>query len=291
MTVGAWAVASAAAHGQISPRRPVIAPNALPAANCPPPRDSVYDATVAVSTIRRNARTAVVSVCLGIAPRLAGVARYAGTLNFSTSLAAFDSATHPSGGARDVDASRPGVISFAGARPSGLTAGALLTVRLRLLRPGVMPPVTLKITELQTTTGASAIQQLWVQDRAPIRVQARRPGGVPLDVPTTTPADSAPRISAIDRQTVTAAIVETGQMINVTIGGANFDRTNNTVMFGPVPITDLPAELGVLIRFAIPATYPTTGGASPMKVGAGDFPITVRNSHGTSNAVVFHITP
>src|SRR5258708_35276706 len=229
MTVGAWAVASAAAHGQISPRRPVIAPNALPAANCPPPRDSVYDATVAVSTIRRNARTAVVSVCLGIAPRLAGVARYAGTLNFSTSLAAFDSATHPSGGARDVDASRPGVISFAGARPSGLTAGALLTVRLRLLRPGVMPPVTLKITELQTTTGESAIQQLWVQDRAPIRVQARRPGGVPLDVPTTTtPADSAPRISAIDRQTVTAAIRENRQRINLTIRGANLDPTHNT---------------------------------------------------------------
>ena len=154
-----------------------------------------------------------------------------------------------------------------------------------------MPPVALKITDLQTTTGASAMPQLWVQDRAPIRVQAHRPGGVPLERPTTPTVDSTPRITAVDRQSVTAAIMATGQMVNVTIGGANFDRTNNTVMFGPVSITNVPAELGVLIRFAVPTTYPSRAGSPPVMISAGDYPITVKNSHGTSNAVVFHITP
>lgn len=278
-------------HGQISPRRRLVIPSALPPATCPAPRDSAYSATVAVSPVARNARTAVATVCLGVAPMLTSVARYAGTLRFPTSMAVFDSASLPVGAAQDVDASTPGVVGFSGDQPSGLPTGALLSVRLRLLKPGVMPVVALRITDLQTT-GESAIPLLWVQDRAPFRLLPRRPGGggVRLDRPTTSAEDSTPRISALDRLSVAAGIMETGQMVNVTIGGANFDRTNNTVMFGPVAIANLPAELGVLIRFAVPTTTPSGGGAAPIMLGAGDYPITVKTSHGTSNAIVFHIT-
>ena len=281
-------LASGSASGQIRSRQPVVGANDMTPASCPAPRDTVYDATIVLPSIARNARTAVVTICLNAATTRPGISSYAGRLTFPPGVIAFDSASPTLGGVRTASLAGPGVLRFAGSHPSGFSSGAILAVRLRLLRQGFLSPLGLTLADLRTLDGRSAMPHLWVQGRAPFRVEARRPGGgVRIARPL---ADSTPRLSSLDRVTVGSSQLSSGQVVTLTIFGSNFDHAGNIVMFGPVTIAGL-ASNGSTIKFAVPAEFEAQRGAPPMAMIPNEYQITVKTSHGTSNALHFRIIP
>ena len=82
-------------------------------------------------------------------------------------------------------------------------------------------------------------------------------------------------------------VVREGQPNAVTIRGARFDATANTVTVGPVTLTAISSRSGgTVITLTLPQRVPSGGGAAPMLWNAGRYPLTVSNTRGTSVPVM-----
>ena len=82
-------------------------------------------------------------------------------------------------------------------------------------------------------------------------------------------------------------VVREGQPNTVTIRGARFDATANTVTVGPVTLTAISSRnSGTVIALTLPERVPSGGGAAPMLWSAGRYPLTVSNTRGTSVPVM-----
>jgi hypothetical protein len=261
----------------------VIQQVGLTMSTCPAATDTVYDATVVPpSSHSVSDRTAIFTLCIAISPRLAPLASFDGQLEFPTALATFDSASIVPGIAGSAIVTSPGIIHVTASRPSGLTNGQVLAVRLKLLHPGTMPALALTLSDVRTVNGTSAVSQVWVQGKAPSRRGNR--GGRQA-------ADLTPRLTSLDRRTITNSRLTAGESVMVTILGANFDRTGNTVLFGPISIGDLSSSDGTTLRFTVPMWRQPRNGGQTMSLVPDDYPVTVVTREGTSNVLRFRIMP
>ncbi|HUQ81662.1 MAG TPA: hypothetical protein VM076_11010 [Gemmatimonadaceae bacterium] len=102
-----------------------------------------------------------------------------------------------------------------------------------------------------------------------------------------TGGESGPRIEKISPDSVNTS---QGQVIEVTLSGSGFDATENTVAVGPVTLTRLASgDDGRTLRFTVPLTMSSGGGAPPMPLRGSRFQVTVTTPRGVSNAVALAI--
>jgi len=76
----------------------------------------------------------------------------------------------------------------------------------------------------------------------------------------------------------------------VTIRGTGFMPGGNVVRFGPVTLPPMSSPDGSRIMFYVPKAMPLRGEVPPAGLTPGDYPVTVTNSAGTSNALSFRLT-
>ena len=76
----------------------------------------------------------------------------------------------------------------------------------------------------------------------------------------------------------------------VTIRGTGFMPAGNVVRFGPVTLPAVSSPDGSRIMFYAPKAMPSRGEVPPAGLTPGDYPVTVTNSAGTSNALSFRLT-
>ncbi len=80
--------------------------------------------------------------------------------------------------------------------------------------------------------------------------------------------------------------------IEVTIEGLGFAEAGNIVNFGGVPSEGLPSSAGgTRITFWVPKEVPSAGEVPPMVLTPGEYPVTVTTPMGTSESVMFLLTP
>jgi hypothetical protein len=76
----------------------------------------------------------------------------------------------------------------------------------------------------------------------------------------------------------------------VTIRGTGFLPAGNVIRFGPVTIPDVASPDGSRIMLYVPKELPSGGEVPPAGLTPGDYPVTVTNAAGTSNALSFRLT-
>ncbi len=105
--------------------------------------------------------------------------------------------------------------------------------------------------------------------------------------PESTPQVPGPVIGSIEP---TSGWAGTSYPLEVVIAGRGFSDRGNVVHFGGISIVDLPStDGGTRIVFQAPKQSPGTGGAAPMVLLPGQYPITVTTSAGTSAPVDFEL--
>jgi hypothetical protein len=157
-----------------------------------------------------------------------------------------------------------GTVLVAGAATSGVADGSLLSLRVRMLRPGTLPRVTVVLTEMNGPTGTSLVTRASVAglDAKCVGVQ--------------------PAVFEVLPPTVSA---DPGEPLDLRINGCGFSADKNTVKFGDVSVPNIKSsDGGTHIRVVIPKQTRATGEVAPMPLGAGDYDVTVNNGRGTSNA-------
>jgi len=104
---------------------------------------------------------------------------------------------------------------------------------------------------------------------------------------TSTTSQSGPRIEKIAPDSVSTG---QGQIVEITLTGSGFDASENTVNVGPVTLERVASRnSGRTLRFTVPLTMRSNGGAPPMPLRGGRFNVTVTTSQGVSNAVTLAI--
>lgn len=113
----------------------------------------------------------------------------------------------------------------------------------------------------------------------------------PATPPYTTPA-SAPHIDAVVPESLS---VQRNTMKELLIRGSGFAAGTpgrNTVMIGPIRLTQVPANAaGTEIRVVIPDRIVGQSEAPPRPVLPGTYPVTVETVAGTSNVVNVQVLP
>jgi hypothetical protein len=156
-----------------------------------------------------------------------------------------------------------GTVLVAGASNGGIGRGALVTIRVRLLRAGTLPKMSVVLTELNEPTGTSLVTRTTV-------------AGLDLKCAGTAPA--------LLEVLPPAASADPGDVLDLRINGCGFSQARNTVAFGDVTVRNIKsAEGGTHIRVVIPKEI-RNGAGPPMQLGAGEYDVTVNNGRGTSNA-------
>jgi len=146
----AYAVLSAAAPDTVPPSscaavKATRVPQAFLAVAPGGSRDSVVRATVCVTLPTASS---------------AKIGSYHGELHFDSTAVGSVRVLKVEGGMRVENATIPGRVNFAGAAPTGFPQGALVSVALRLRKPGVKPALHFRMLELNTTDGADLMKQL-----------------------------------------------------------------------------------------------------------------------------------
>jgi hypothetical protein len=109
----------------------------------------------------------------------------------------------------------------------------------------------------------------------------------PRAVADDTPVTGGPRIDKITPDSVNTG---QGQIVQITLTGSGFDASENTVAVGPVTLERIVSRNdGRTLRFTVPLTMRSNGGAPPLPLRGGRFPVTVTTARGVSNAVTLAI--
>lgn len=117
-----------------------------------------------------QAKDTLVRATVCLVPATAGAANvgsYHGELHFDSTLVSVVKVEKPAGGVRVENANLKGQVNFAGASPAGFPGRSLVTVVLRVRRPGATPVLRLTIKELNSTDGRSLLKQLVVAGATP----------------------------------------------------------------------------------------------------------------------------
>jgi hypothetical protein len=79
--------------------------------------------------------------------------------------------------------------------------------------------------------------------------------------------------------------------LQATIRGTGFMLAGNVVEFGPLKITNVPSIANDQIRISIPKIIPSQGEVPPIVLPPGKYRVTIATTAGTSNPLVFTLTP
>ena len=118
----------------------------------------------------RQAKDTVVRATVCVVPATgsaATIGSYHGELHFDSTVVSAVSVEKPAGGVRVENANLKGQVNFAGAAPAGFPGRSLVTVVLKLRRPGSAPALKLTMKELNSTDGKSLMKQLVVAGANP----------------------------------------------------------------------------------------------------------------------------
>ena len=99
--------------------------------------------------------------------KAAAIGSYHGELHFDSTAASVVSVEKAAGGVRVENAALKGQVNFAGAAPAGFPGRGLVTVVLKLRRPGSAPALRLTMKELNSTDGKSMMKELVVARGTP----------------------------------------------------------------------------------------------------------------------------
>jgi len=101
---------------------------------------------------------------------------------------------------------------------------------------------------------------------------------------------TAPTIESLRPDSV---YVAPGAVVEIVVQGRGFvpgTPGRNTVRFGSVKLTDVPAsDDGRVIRVVVPDRVPSGGDAAPLPLETGRYDIRVETSAGTSNTMVVRV--
>ena len=255
---------------------------------------------------RPAARDTVIAVrvCLVTHDPRVRIGSYHGLVTWDSTAATLVRAEKGKMGMRIENTTKAGAVDFAGAFPAGLNDTIALTLHLALAKPGKVPPLKLHMFELNTVEGNVITSQLRVTGfpaslrttPGPLKsVSTRSAARAQLAADSSKRASSgegsaktvtgSPKISGITQ--ITSGPGDPPQAV---IRGSGFLPTGNTVMFGQVELTNLPAaDGGTMIRFTVPEEIPATGEVPPMRIGPGEYAVAVKNARGVSNAVKFGV--
>jgi hypothetical protein len=157
-----------------------------------------------------------------------------------------------------------GMVLVAGAASSAIANGSLVSVRVRMLRPGTVPKISVVLTEMNGPTGTSLVTRANVAG-----LDLRCAGAQPAVLEILPPAASA----------------DPGEPLDLRINGCGFSADKNTVAFGDLRVPNIKSsDGGTHIRVVIPKQTRATSEVAPMPLGAGQYDVTVNNGQGTSNA-------
>lgn len=139
--------------------------DSTPAEQCAARARSGIEAFVVLTKPAARDTLARATVCVvGSSSR---VASYHGELSFDSTTARVVAVDKPKDGMRVDNANVRGSVRFAGAAPQGFRDPSLVTVTLRVSRPGTAPRVRLRMIELNATDGASLLTHLVTSDARP----------------------------------------------------------------------------------------------------------------------------
>lgn len=97
----------------------------------------------------------------------------------------------------------------------------------------------------------------------------------------------------IDSLRPDSVFVAPGAVVEIVVQGRGFvpgTPGQNTVRFGPVRLTNVPAsDDGRVIRVVVPDRVPSGGEAAPLPLETGRYDIRVETSAGTSNTMVVRV--
>ena len=260
---------------------------------------------------------AIVRVCLATKDPAVRIGSYHGLLTYDSIAARLVSVDRSKQGMKVANTNKAGVIDFAAAFPGGMDDSVALTFRLALAKPGKLPPLRLHMYELNALSGSVLTSSVRVTGYpssivttpGPLRrdtaatAASNKPDTAPKKIVSTSGNKPTAKTDSIKRPTstggnaaqdgvhlesVTPSSAPAGEPVTVVIKGTGFTPTGNTVRFGRIEITNISSTAGgTLIRITVPTEFPATGEVSPKQIGGGDFPISVRNSRGTSNELAF----
>ena len=101
---------------------------------------------------------------------------------------------------------------------------------------------------------------------------------------------AAPTIESLRPDSV---VVAPGAVVEIVLQGRGFvpgKPGRNTVRFGTVRLTDVPAsDDGRVIRLVVPDRIPSGGDAAPLPLETGRYDIRVETAAGTSNTMVVRV--
>jgi hypothetical protein len=116
------------------------------------------------------------------------------------------------------------------------------------------------------------------------------PAGSSTAPPVAAPIGPLVGVPSVIEVTPTPIVVREGQPTLITIRGAGFDASSNTVTVGPVTVTAVAASRGgTVIEVSLPDRVPSGGGAAPMLWEPGRYSLTVATARGTSMPVMVAI--
>lgn len=233
-----------------------------------------------VNPQRASARDSLVTVtvCLAGSESTGRIGSYHGELLYDRNTATLVRLNPVTGGAR-ADNAQSDRISFAGANPTGFTSPVVLSA-VFMMRTRAAPSLKLRILEANGVNGSdlSKLVAFVPNPRAP------------HEACTAPAAKRAPVIEDLVPDSVANSTVLSGEPIVIEVRGCGFDATNNTVYFGPYPVSGVPSsEGGTRLQFAVPQYQATGGEVSPRPIQSGTFAVSVTTRNGKSNIASFVI--
>ncbi|MGH2901210.1 MAG: hypothetical protein ACRDMZ_21215, partial [Solirubrobacteraceae bacterium] len=157
-------------------------------------------------------------LCLTVPTRGARLASMSGRLTIDTAFAKLIDVARAPRTPFLANADSSGNVLVAGAAGSAVRGGTVLTVRVRLARPGVLPRVDFIVSELSGSDGKSLITHTTVSGLA-----ARCVGTHAAVFEVLPPSASA----------------DPGEPLDLRISGCGFNAARNTVRFGDVTVNNI----------------------------------------------------
>jgi hypothetical protein len=255
------------------------------ALDCTPvgPTARVY---VALEPITPRTTVVRARLCLTVATRPSKVGSLQGFIRVDSSLARI---TRVQTVGPVVQSTARGTITLAAAAPRGLAGGTLLVITLRLMTQGVVPPLTLTMTEISGVDGRSLVSRTTIRglpQRCAIGVRCTAPRTTTGTTACATVSPTSP--PQLETLAPSEGSADPGTVIEATLTGCAFAPTGNTVRFGDVTMRNLSSTNGgTRITITIPKETPSTGEVPPMQIGPGRYAVTVTTPRGTSNVLQF----
>jgi len=112
------------------------------------------------------------------------------------------------------------------------------------------------------------------------------------DAPRTSAAQhgSVTIVTRVTSATPSTITIRDGNPNELRIRGSGFGEADNTVMIGPVTLTNvMSTESGTLLVVRVPDRVPSGGGAAPMPWTSGSYPLTVVTPRGTSAPITITV--